>query len=104
MIYSRVGYSPSVFHRPTVRPSEVQIIFLLFQLQHPNYARLYDLSRSEPKKIKELCVQVLLNGASLDFIENLLELANLQCAQGFKVRDVVKESLRAVLLMYRYVW
>ena len=53
--------------------------------------------------MKELCVQVLCNGDSLDIVKDLLELANQQCVQGFKTRDIVKESLRTVLLTYRYV-
>jgi hypothetical protein len=68
------------------------------------YARLYDLSRSEPEKMKELCVQVLCNGDSLEIVKDFLELANQQCPQGFKTRDIVKESLRTVLYTYRYVY
>ena len=67
------------------------------------YARLYDLSRSEPEKIKELCTQVLCNGDSLSIVKNLIELANQQQAQGFKTKDVVKESLMIVLKSYRCV-
>ncbi|CAB4019658.1 Hypothetical predicted protein [Paramuricea clavata] len=69
-------------------------------MQHVKYARLYDLSRSEAEKVKELCVQVLCNGDSLDIVKDLLELANQQCVQGFKTRDIVKESLRTVLDTY----
>ena len=70
-------------------------------MQLVKYARLYDLSRSEPEKIKELCVRVLCNGNSLDIVKDLLELASQQSVQGFKTRDVVKNSLRAVLQTYR---
>ena len=70
-------------------------------MQIVKYARLYDLSRSEPEKIKELCVRVLCNGNSLDIVKDLLELASQQSVQGFKTRDVVKDSLRAVLQTYR---
>ena len=70
-------------------------------MQLVKYARLYDLSRSEPEKIKELCVRVLCNGNSLDIVKDLLELASQQSVQGFKTRDVVKDSLRAVLQTYR---
>ncbi|XP_028411208.1 LOW QUALITY PROTEIN: neuroblastoma-amplified sequence-like [Dendronephthya gigantea] len=70
------------------------------QIQYVKYARLYDLSRSEPKKIKELCTQVLCNGDSLSIVKNLIELANQQRAQGFKTKDIVKESLMIVLKSY----
>ena len=72
-------------------------------MQHVKYARLYDISRSEAEKVKELCVQVLCNGDSLDIVKDLLELANQQCVQGFRTRDIVKESLRTVLDTYRCV-
>ena len=77
------------------------MLYISSQIQRVRYARLYDLSRSEPEKIKELCVRVLCNGDSLDIVKDLLELASQQCVQGFKTRDIVKESLRTVLQTYR---
>ena len=77
------------------------MLYISSQVQRVRYARLYDLSRSEPEKIKELCVRVLCNGDSLDVVKDLLELASQQCVQGFKTRDIVKESLRTVLQTYR---
>ena len=74
----------------------------LLQDEHVHYARLYDLSRSEPKKIKELCVQVLCNGDSLQIVEDILDLSNQQCGHGLKTKDVLKESLRILLKTYRY--
>ena len=76
------------------------MLYISSQIQRVRYARLYDLSRSEPEKIKELCVRVLCNGDSLDIVKDLLELASQQCVQGFKTRDIVKESLRTVLRTY----
>ena len=77
------------------------MLYISSQIQRVRYARLYDLSRSEPEKIKELCVRVLCSGDSLDIVKDLLELASQQCVQGFKTRDIVKESLRTVLQTYR---
>ena len=70
-------------------------------MRYVQYARIYDLSRSEPDKIKELGIRVLCNGDPLELAGELLELAGEQKAQNSKLRDVINGALRTILNTFR---
>ena len=66
-----------------------------------SFARLYALSRSEPDDICELVCLMLMGGASLDTINELLLLASRQKPQTGRVGKTVQQSLKVVLESFR---
>ncbi|XP_022807104.1 neuroblastoma-amplified sequence-like isoform X1 [Stylophora pistillata] len=62
-----------------------------------SYARLFALSRSEPLEICELVSLMLIGGASLDMINELLLLASRQKPQTGRVGKAVQQTLKVVL-------
>ena len=66
-----------------------------------SFARLYALSRSEPDEICELVSLMLLGGASLDTINELLLLASRQKPQTGRVGKIVQQSLKVILESFR---
>ncbi|KAJ1149646.1 hypothetical protein NDU88_002451 [Pleurodeles waltl] len=60
------------------------------------YAHLYDLSRSENEKIRNLAVTMCLEGQSLDMIQQLLQLA--VEPQGISARDVVQSAVQKIIV------
>lgn len=80
-------------------------MYNIFSLQEMgrSYARMYDLSRSDPDKICELVSHMLIGGASLDTINELLLLASRQKPQKGRVGKILQETLRIVLESFRSV-
>lgn len=78
----------------------------LFSLQDigTSYARLFALSRSEPHEICELVSLMLIGGASLDTINELLLLASRQKPQTGRVGKTVQQTLKVVLESFRLVF
>lgn len=66
-----------------------------------SFARRYALSRSEPDEICELVSFMLMGGASLDTINELLLLASRQKPQTGRVGKTVQQSLKVVLESFR---
>lgn len=62
-----------------------------------SFARLYALSRSEPDDVCELVFLMLIDGASLDTINELLLLASRQKPQTGRVGKTVRQALKVVL-------
>ena len=62
-----------------------------------NFARLYALSRSEPDDVCELVFLMLIDGASLDTINELLLRASRQKPQTGRVGKTVRQALKVVL-------
>ena len=62
-----------------------------------SYARMYDLSRSEPDEICELVTHMLIGGASLETINELILLSSRQKPQNGRVGRTVQETLTIVL-------
>ena len=62
-----------------------------------SYARMYDLSRSEPDEICELVTHMLIGGASLETINELILLSSRQKPQKGRVGRTVQETLTIVL-------
>lgn len=62
-----------------------------------SYARMYELSRSEPDEICELVTHMLIGGASLETINELILLASRQKPQKGRVGRTVQETLKIVL-------
>ncbi|XP_053317315.1 NBAS subunit of NRZ tethering complex [Spea bombifrons] len=59
------------------------------------YSYLYDISRSEREKIKELAVAMCINGESLDTIQKLLEVA--VGPLGISPKDIVRHSTDKII-------
>lgn len=78
----------------------------LFSLQDigTSYARLFALSRSEPHDICELVSLMLIGGASLDTINELLLLASRQKPQTGRVGKTVQQTLKIVLESFRLIF
>lgn len=78
----------------------------LFSLQDigTSYARLFALSRSEPHEICELVSLMLIGGASLDTINELLLLASRQKPQTGRVGKTVQQTLKIVLESFRLIF
>ena len=78
----------------------------LFSLQDigTSYARLFALSRSEPHEICELVSLMLIGGASLDTINELLLLASRQKPQTGRVGKTVQQTLKVVLESFRLIF
>ena len=78
----------------------------LFSLQDigTSYARLFALSRSEPHEICKLVSLMLIGGASLDTINELLLLASRQKPQTGRVGKTVQQTLKVVLESFRLVF
>lgn len=66
-----------------------------------SYARLYAVSRSEPDDMCELVSLMLIGGASLDTINELLLLASRQKPQTGRVGKTVQHTLKVVLESFR---
>ena len=66
-----------------------------------NFARLYSLSRSEPDEVCELVSLMLIGGASLDTINELLLLASRQKPQTGRMAKIVQQTLKVVLESFR---
>lgn len=62
-----------------------------------NYARAYDLSRSEPDRICKLASQMILGGVSVETVNELFLLAARQTPQNGRVGKALKETFEQVL-------
>ena len=65
-----------------------------------SYARMYELSRSEPDEICELVTHMLIGGGSLETINELILLASRQKPQKGRVGRTVQETLKIALVSF----
>ena len=68
-----------------------------------SYARMYDLSRSDPEEICKLASQMLIGGESLEIINELLLLASRQKPQKGRVGKILQQTFKVVLECLRCV-
>ena len=66
-----------------------------------SYAQMYDLSRSEPDEMCELVSQMLIGGASLETLNELLLLASRQKPQKGRVGRILQQTLKVALESFR---
>lgn len=69
-----------------------------------SYARMYDLSRSQPDEICKLASQILIGGGSLETVNELLLLASRQKPQKGRVGRILQQTFKVVLGCLRCVY
>lgn len=79
----------------TPPPSPKRIIYVFFQ----RYGQLYDLSRSERSKVRELAITMAMEGQPLDRISELLHVAVGQL--DLSVKTVLQDAVGKVVAALR---
>ncbi|XP_043920727.1 neuroblastoma-amplified sequence [Protopterus annectens] len=96
--YSLVSYEEALNHlQQSLAHLETLSHSFIVSLKknHQEYGLLYDLSRSEKKKIHDLVVSLCVDGQSLDMIKQLLEISAMPL--GISPKEVVKDAVNKVI-------
>lgn len=75
-------------------------ILVLFQESLRKYSRIYDLSRSEQSKVRELAVTMAMDGQPLERIEQLLAVA--VGTSDLSPKSIVQDAVELIITALRY--
>ncbi|XP_041419496.1 neuroblastoma-amplified sequence isoform X4 [Xenopus laevis] len=89
----------SLVHLETLNHDFIKHLRSTDQDRLQKYSYLYDVSRSDEEKIKELAITMCINGESLVTIQKLLEVA--VGPLGISARDIVHYSTEKIILSLR---